>query len=80
VTFVLEGFPHGPTGNAATRIGSFNHQNVLSSLAVKKKPQGYELVLEECYGVEGVIWATSMSVELLPGIPLESQYRKDALA
>lgn len=44
---------------------------------MNKKADGFELMLEGCYGVDGVISATHMRVELVPGIPEGSQYRKD---
>src|SRR5262249_21269440 len=42
VTFCLEGFPQGQYGITNTRIESFNHQNVLSGVSVKKRAEGYE--------------------------------------
>jgi hypothetical protein len=69
VTFLMEGFPVGESGISNTRIEFFNHQNVLSNARVNKRPQGYELVLEGCYGVDGSIICERMSVALEPGVP-----------
>ena len=69
VTFFLEGFPQDRWGITNTRLDFFNHQNVLSSASVNKKPGGYELVLEGCFGVDGSISAEHIRVELAPGMP-----------
>jgi hypothetical protein len=66
VTFAFEGFL---PGYDSTRIMDPNHQNVLSSLWITKIPDGFELNLEECYGVSGVIRAARMEVKLEPGQP-----------
>jgi Immunity protein 50 len=68
VTFSLEGFLH-------TRIEFFNDQNVLSSASVDKTPDGYELLLERCHGVDASIACQRMSVTLEPGIPPGSIYQ-----
>ena len=66
VTFVLEGFPMDENGIVNNRIDSFNQQNVLSSLWINRIPEGYEMVLEGCYGVEGKLVASHIAVELEP--------------
>ena len=76
VTFSMEGFPQDQHGLTKTRIEFFNHQNVLSSASVNKRPDGYELVLEGCYGVDASIASKRMSVTLEPGIPPGSMYRR----
>jgi hypothetical protein len=75
VTFFLEGFPRDQYGMTNTHIESFNHQNVLSSASVNRKPGGYELILEGCYGADGVISAEHIRVELAPGMPAGGVYQ-----
>ena len=55
VTFCMEGFPVDKSGISNTRIEFFNCQNVLSRACVNRLPEGYELLLEGCYGVDGSI-------------------------
>jgi hypothetical protein len=74
VTFILEGFSLNQDGIATTRIDYFNHQNVLSSAGVEKTAEGYKLVLEGCFGVDGVIGGENLSVKLRPGIPSDGIY------
>jgi hypothetical protein len=69
VTFRMAGFPRDGEGITRTEIAYFNGQNVLSSAAVRKTQNGYELVLDGIYGVDGSIFCEQMSVELEPGIP-----------
>jgi hypothetical protein len=78
VIFSLEGFPQNQQGIANTRIECFNHQNVLSSAAVKELTGGFELILEGCQGVDGSIVCERMSVTVEPGIPEHSIYRTHA--
>jgi hypothetical protein len=75
VTFWLEGFPRNASGISRIRIEYFNQQNVLSSASVNRLPEGYELRLEGCYGVDGSIVCERMSVTLEPGIPENSIYQ-----
>jgi hypothetical protein len=69
VTFSFEGFPLDQSGLTNIKIEDFNHQNVLSSAAVNKIAGGYELILDGCYGVTGVIIGECMTVSVQPGIP-----------
>ena len=69
VTFCMQGFPRDEHGITNTRIDYFNHQNVLSSASVNKRPEGFELILEGIYGLDGSIVCERMSVTLEPGIP-----------
>jgi hypothetical protein len=75
VTFRMEGFPKDPYGITTIRLESFNEQNVLSSATLNKRPGGYELALEGCYGVNGLIIAERISIQLTPGILQDSVYR-----
>lgn len=52
----------------------FNHQNVISGLDLQKTADGYDLILEPCYGVEGHIVAAQIAIEFEPGIPEQSVY------
>ncbi len=76
LTFRMEGFPRDESGISNTRIEFFNSQNVLSSANVTRRPEGYELVLEGCYGVDGSIVCERISVSLEPGIPQGSMYQR----
>ena len=69
VTFSMEGFPGDESGVSNTRIESFNHQNVLSRASVRRRPEGYELVLEGCFGVDASIVCERISVAVAPGLP-----------
>jgi len=69
VTFCLEGFPQDQQGITNTRVEFFNHQNVLDSVTVNRTPEGYELVLDGIYGVDGSIRSKQMSIKLEPGAP-----------
>jgi hypothetical protein len=71
VTFVLEGFPLDSSGIVNTNIAGFNHQNVLSGLTVNRNADWYELSLEGIYGIDGVICANQIRVEITPGIPMD---------
>ena len=72
----MDGLPQNQRGPTNTRIEFFNHQNVLSSASVNKTPDGYELPLEGCYGVDGSIVCKRMSVTLEQRIPPGSVYRR----
>jgi hypothetical protein len=76
VTFCMEGFPRDEGGISNTRIEFFNDQNVLSSASVNTRPEGYELVLEGCHGVDGSIVCERMSVSLEAGVPPGSIYQR----
>jgi hypothetical protein len=78
VTFYLEGFPRDKYGITNTRIDFFNSQNVLSSASVNKIPEGFDLVLEGIYGVDGSITCEHLSIKLEPGIPQGSMYQVGA--
>jgi len=69
VTFRMEGFPRDADGITRTEIACFNHQNVLSSAAVTKTQDCYELALDGIFGVGGSIFCERMSVTLEPGVP-----------
>ena len=69
VTFRMEGFPLDVYGITRTEIACFNHQNVLSSAAVTKTQDCYELALDGIFGVGGSIFCERMSVTLEPGVP-----------
>ena len=62
VTFVLE-------GTQDIKLEGFNQQNVLSGIALERTSGGYELTLEEGYGVGGKIRADHLRIELEPGKP-----------
>jgi hypothetical protein len=76
VTFCMEGFPRDESGISNTRIEFFNNQNVLSSASINARPEGYELVLEGCHGVDGSIVCERMRVSLEPGVPQGSMYQR----
>jgi hypothetical protein len=41
---------------------------------VERAAEGYRLVLEGIHGVEGVLVARGLRIELTPGMPDDSQY------
>ena len=69
VTSVLEDFLLDLEGITNTQIDGFNHQNVLSSLTVRKTLEGYDFILNGIYGVSASISARCLRVELSPGKP-----------
>jgi hypothetical protein len=73
VTFVLEGFLLDHEGITNTQIDYFNAQNVLSSAAVKKTVEGYDLELYGIYGVSASFSVERIRVELSPGMPESGQ-------
>ena len=75
VTFVLEDFLLDRQGITNTQIDGFNHQNVLSSLTVRKTLEGYDLILNGIYGVSASISARRLLVELSPGKPEHTHWQ-----
>ena len=69
VTFLIEGI-------AAVQLNEFNHQNVLFDLTVSNENSEFVLSFNSSYGLEGNIKAKTIRVELAPGIPDGSQYKK----
>lgn len=69
VTFVMEDFLLDREGITNTQIQGFNAQNVLSSVAVRKTLEGYDLILDGIYGVSASISARRLRVELSSGKP-----------
>jgi hypothetical protein len=67
VTFILAGVTN-------LHLEDFSAQNVISELLLKQKAEGYELTLGGCYGIQGTITADRIQIELLPGLPADSQY------
>lgn len=50
-------------------LDAFNHQNVISRLAIEKADSGFRLVLTECYGLTGSITADNIAIRITPGEP-----------
>lgn len=69
VTFVLEQV-------TSLHFGGFECPNVILDLDLKKVGEGYELVMDDCYGVAGTITASRVRLGLQPGVPEGSQYAK----
>ena len=65
VTFILEDV-------SDLELDEFNHQNVVAGLTLNKAPNGYQLELWPCYGLNGTITAGSVRIELEPGSPANS--------
>jgi uncharacterized protein (DUF433 family) len=65
VTFVLEGIKD-------ISLEGFNRQNVLNGISLDRTSEGYQLVLEGIYGVDGKIEAELVSIEFEPGTPSQS--------
>lgn len=58
-------------------LNDFNHQNVIFRLALSRVDTGddspvFELLLEPCYGLAGLIRAKEISVSFSPGKPAQS--------
>ena len=62
VDFVLEGI-------SDLELIQFSHQNVVFGLEIKKKNDGFVLVLSPCYGLAGTIEVSKISIRLHPGQP-----------
>jgi hypothetical protein len=70
VSFVLQGLK-------TIELQGFNHQNVVSEVVLTRTEDGLQLCLEPCYGAAGSLTAERISIEIEPGVPLDSQYRKN---
>ncbi|MFZ3363980.1 MAG: hypothetical protein WA153_11100, partial [Candidatus Acidiferrales bacterium] len=55
----------------------FNNQNALLEMALMRADNGFDLCMETAHGVHGSIQARSVRIEMTPGIPDESQYRRE---
>jgi len=53
-------------------LNGFNHQNVISGLAIEPSEGAYRLVLENCYGVAGYLEAKDISIRLTLGKPKDA--------
>jgi len=62
VTFIMEQI-------SELELDGFSHQNVLAELTLTREPDGYRLKMWPCYEISGEIKATSVRIELAPGIP-----------
>ena len=51
-------------------VDGFNHQNVISSLGLRKTSSGYILDLGPCYGFAGTIETENVSLRITPGKPV----------
>ena len=69
VTFIIEEITDLP-------LDGFNRQNSLLGLDLTQADRGYELKLEASHGLDGTIKAGRIHLELQPGIPVDSKYRK----
>lgn len=67
VTFALEGI-------SDCELYGFNQQNVISALMIQAGESGYELTLGGCYGLEGKVVASKLSIEIELGVPPDSIY------
>jgi hypothetical protein len=54
------------TGITRLELTDWNHQNVLAGLSVLATPEGYSLVLNGNYGVDGVIIAQKVKIGIEP--------------
>ena len=68
VTFVLEDL-------STVELAHFNHQNALLRLAFYRENDEYVLVFAPAHGIEGTLKAKNVSIEMIPEIPLDSQYK-----
>lgn len=51
-------------------LAGFNHQNVISELAISRTNSGFRVDLGACYGLAGSIIADKIALRLMPGKPL----------
>lgn len=56
-------------GILGMHLDGFNHQNVIFGLEIAKKDEGFELTLDDCYGLSGTILAQKLAIKLAPGKP-----------
>jgi hypothetical protein len=61
VSFILENV-------ADCEPGAFNHQNVLNSPRLEREPEGFKVILDPCYGLNGSVTAERRSIEPEPWI------------
>jgi hypothetical protein len=55
----------------------FNNQNAMSEIALLRTDEGFELSFEPAHGVSGTVAAQRVRIEMEPGIPNGSQYRRE---
>jgi len=60
VRFLIEGI-------SVLDLHNFNHQNVVFGIDIRKAESGYELTLDECFGVVGRIVADKIKITSKPG-------------
>jgi hypothetical protein len=68
VTFVLDEI----TG---VELAHFNYQNALQGLGLRQENDEFVLRFAPAHGLEGVIRAKYVTIEMLPEIPSDSQYK-----
>ena len=66
VTFILKGLTD-------LHLEGFSPQNVIAGLSLRQTDQGYELTLEECYGLSGALTAQRIRLEMEPVRPADGQ-------
>jgi hypothetical protein len=66
-----------PEGLTTIQLQGFNPQNVMSEMELVRTKQGFQLFLEPFAGVAGSLTAERIKMETEPGVPLDSQYRKN---
>lgn len=50
-------------------LSGFSIQNVISGLQINRAENGYVIALGGCFGIEGIICAGSIQIDLEPGQP-----------
>jgi|SRR5277367_1228295 len=55
------------TGVLDINLSEFNHQNVIFDLQVQPIPEGYHIELSPCFGLNGFIKTSKLSVEFEKG-------------
>lgn len=50
-------------------LSGFNQQNVIFGLAIEKTDSGFQVTLDDCYGLAGSIVSEKLSFRLTPGKP-----------
>jgi Immunity protein 50 len=68
VSFFLDGLKD-------EQLDGFIFPNILFELTVTKTSEGLRLLMDSVYGIEGILTAKAIRVEIEPGMPVDGQER-----
>jgi hypothetical protein len=60
-------------GVTELKLEDFNQQNVIFGLFIERSEHGFQIELEPCYGLSGIITAKTVRVSLQPGLSLDGR-------